>query len=266
MSKKSKVLCTILILLFILIGWFAYSQWNSITAFTDALKYSQEELDERLKENKKDVQEYIDKNDEIVVRDLTEEESNKLNKGEITEEEVISIITGQIKTEDKTNKDSSKEEKPSTEKNDSGKVTEDKKQDTTTVNQNIQGEKTAGQKVSELIAKLYVQKSIYLNKLDDVEAEVRAIFIGIRTEERAEGGKFGYDRQQEEKKRLLNEYLPKVAQWETNCDNMVYGIFDEIKAVLKESNGDLTIVDKLEESYLNEKKTKKSYFINRYMD
>jgi hypothetical protein len=264
MSKKNKIIWSILILIFILIVWVVYSNWNSILAFTDALKYSQEELDKRLEDTKNDVQEYIDKNDEIVVRDLTEEESKALNNGEITEDEAISIITGQSETEEKSdskNNTGVTDNKPATGTNDVKT-----NNDISTVNQQIQGEKTAGQKVSELIAKLYVQKSIYLNKLDDVEAEVRAIFIGIRTEERAAGGKFGYDRQQEEKKRLLNEYLPKVAAWETSCDDMVYGIFDEIKAVLKESNGDLTIVDKLEESYLNEKKTKKSYFINRYMD
>ena len=74
------------------------------------------------------------------------------------------------------------------------------------------------------------------------------------------------DERQDLKSKLLTEYLPKVAAWESECDSMVNGILDEIRAALKESGGDLAIVSKLEESYLNEKKNKKSYFINRYMD
>ena len=154
--------------------------------------------------------------------------------------------------------------KPQQSKSENTTVGSEKKEDTSKTLQST--EKTVGQKVSEAIAKLYVQKSIYLNKLDAVEAEVRGIFLDTAKQEKEKGDYLDKAEQKGVKNRLLTEYLPKVAAWETECDNMVYGILDEIKAALKKSGGDTSIVTKLEESYLNEKKTKKSYFINRYMD
>jgi len=202
------------------------------------------------------------------VRDLTEEESNALIEGNMSEEEVIKIITGQNNTSKDENGSKSDvpevSSKPQQSKSENNTVGSAEKEDTSKTPQNT--EKTAGQKVSEAIAKLYVQKSIYLNKLDAVEAEVRAYFEGLEAEKREAKIRFTEEERQTVKKQLLTEYLPKVAAWETECDNMVYGILDEIKAALKESGGDTAIVNKLEESYLNEKKTKKSYFINRYMD
>lgn len=271
MGKKIlKILLILLLIIVILAGWLVYKHWNSIIAFKDAVQYSQEELDTRLQQNKDDVQKFIDEKEDITVRDLTEEESKALNEGNMSEEEIIKIITGQSTPP--------KEETPV--KNETPAVTEKPQQNsaegtssisgnaenTTTTKASQNTDKSVGQKVSEAIAKLYVQKSIYLNKLDAVEAEVRAYFEGLEKQKHQDKIKFPEEERQAVKQQLLTEYLPRVAAWESECDNIVYGILDEIKAALKESGGDTSIVTKLEESYLNEKKTKKSYFINRYMD
>ena len=68
------------------------------------------------------------------------------------------------------------------------------------------------------------------------------------------------------KNTLLNKYLPTVAEWEKTCDTVVYGILDEIREEIKKAGKDEAIVDTIKKSYLQEKKLKKSYFINRYMD
>ena len=112
------------------------------------------------------------------------------------------------------------------------------------------------QKVAELIAKLYIQKSKYLGKLDEIEAYVVYQYDYVMTREEKKVAK----------QKFLTEYLPMVASWEKECDAVVGGIISEIRTALKESGQDTTIADTLDEAYKNEKKSKKAYFINRYMD
>jgi len=237
MSRRARIWLIVILVIILCVGWFTYKQWNSISAVIDSFKYSQEDVIQKLEENKNSVQEFIDKNEDITVRDLTEEEAKALNEGSLTEEEVISILTGQ-KNEDKVTSekpvvDNPKEPKPNEK----------------------EPKKTSNQVVAEAIAKLYIQKNNYLSKLDNIEAHVRQLYIDMSKEEKKGA-----------KQRLLTEYLPQVASWESECDSVVYGILDEIKVALKASGQDEAIVTKLEEAYLNEKKLKKSYFINRYMD
>ena len=233
MSKKTKILLIILLVIILAASWFVYTQWNNISAVINSFRYSQEEVEENIKNTKEDLQKIIDEDDNITVRDLTEEEAKALNEGKMTEEEAVDILTA-------------KPESPPKHEDQNSSLPE-KKPETTTNN--------SSQAVSQAIAKLYIQKNAYLNKLDAVEAEVRGIYMKMSREEKKTA-----------KKKLLAEYLPKVAAWETECDNTVYGILDEIRLAVKNTGQDETIVKKLEEAYLSEKSMKKTYFINRYMD
>ncbi len=234
MKKKRKIWLWILLGIVVLMALFVYSQWDNISAVIDAFKYTQEEVVEKMEQNRQDLQNYIDENEDVNVRDLTKEEAEALNKGELTEDEVVDILVG------KTEENSSSEGKPQTNEKpqQSGK------------------NETAGKKLSESIARLYVQKNAYLSKLDTIEAEARARFIAQYTPEGEKALKSG----------IISEYLPRVASWEKECDRVVYGILNEVKSALKESGQSMEIADKIEQAYLDEKSLKKSYFIGRYMD
>lgn len=239
MNKRKWVWLTVVLIIVILLGSVTIKYWNSIGALIDSFRYSQEEVVNKLDENKKQLQEYIDENEDITVRELTEEESKALSDGELTEEEAVKVLTGQ-----------------EIEKNPTGNIEDTKP--TKPENQ----EKPTSTVVSEAIAKLYIQKSLYLGKLDSIEARVRQEYINLS---KSSGG-FSEEERKAAKQQFLKTNLSMVAAWETECDNVVYGILDEIKTALKENNEDESIVKKLEEAYLNEKRLKKSYFINRYMD
>lgn len=230
MKKKKKILLWILLGIFVLIALFVYSQWDNISAVIDAFRYTQEEVVEKMEQNKEDLQNYIDENEDVNVRDLTQEEAEAFNKGELTEDEVVDILVG--KPDEKPNAE--KPNKPES-KEPSGET---------------------GKRLSEAIARLYIQKNANLSKLDAVEAEARARFIAQYTPEGEKALKSS----------IISEYLPRVALWEKECDSVVYGILNEIKAALKESGQSMEIADKIEQAYLDEKSLKKSYFIGRYMD
>lgn len=239
MNKLRRIVFFVILIIVILVGSVAIKHWNTLEALVDSFRYSQDEVVEKLDENKKELQEYIDENENITVRDLTQEESKLLNSGEITEEEAVNILTGKIpETKLPADEPATKPKEPEV------------------------PEKTSDMVVSEAIAKLYIQKSKYLGKLDDIEAKVRQEFIETVDSQK----NVSAEERRAAKQRFLNSNLSMVAAWENECDSIVEGILEEIKTALKSSNQDDSIVKKLKEAYLNEKRLKKSYFINRYMD
>ena len=94
MNKRRWILLFIILLIVILLGSFVVKHRNTLEALVDSFRYSQDEVIEKLNENKNDLQQYIDENENITVRDLTQEEAKQLNNGEITEEEAVGILTG----------------------------------------------------------------------------------------------------------------------------------------------------------------------------
>lgn len=238
MNKRRWIWLFIILIVVILVGSVAMKHWNTLEALVDSFRYSQDEVVDKININKEQLQQYIDENENITVRDLTEEEAKLLNDGEITEEEAIDILTDK-KSEMQTSTD-----KPAAEPKEP----------------EVSGN-AADTVISKAIAKLYIQKNKYLGKLDGIEASVRQQYINI-----VKSSKLSKEEKRAAKYQLINSNMSKVAAWESECDSIAYGILDEIKTALKDNHQDDSIVKKLEEAYLNEKRLKKSYFINRYMD
>lgn len=245
MKKGIRIFLSVLLVVVLAVGIFAYTQRNSIEALIHSLSTTEEDTVKELEQNKEQLQQFIDEKENISVRDLTEEESAALASGELSEEEVVKLITGQTP-----------EPTPTPTPSVAAKPTDGNKP-TPTPEPTPTPKPTSEQIISELLAKLYVQKSTYLNKLDTIEANVRYEYTS--QEDKWESKKAA-------KKELLAKYLPEVASWEKECDKTVYGIIDEIQAELQKNGSDEDIVDTLKKSYQEEKKLKKTYFINRYMD
>ena len=255
MKKRKRIWIGIVFIIVIFLGIVVIKHWNSLTAVIDSFRYSQDEVVEKLNENTQQLQKYIDENENITVRDLTEEEAKMLNEGVITEEEAIAILTGKASSVQPSDEadasDASSAEEP---------AGETKKPQPSSKPQTPEATKESSDTVvSEAIAKLYIQKSKYLSKLDTIEANIRQAYID-------EAASKSDEEKRAIKQRFINSNLSEVAAWEKECDGVVYGILDEIKTALKNAGQDTSVVKKLEDAYLNEKRLKKSYFINRYMD
>lgn len=221
MGKKCKIILLVLLVIALCVAGFVWKQWDNINAVVDAIRYSNEEVEKKLEENTKAVQQYLKEEENITVREITEEESKALSDGSMTEEEVISRMTGQPTVK----------ETPAP------------------------AAKSSAQLVSEAVAKLYITKNDYLGRLDSIEASVLAQYSAMSAEDKKGA-----------KQRFLAQYLPMVSSWESECDAAVYSVIDELRQVLKENGQGTAMADQLESAYLNEKRLKKSYFINRYMD
>ncbi len=239
MKKSIKITLCILLVILLVIGFVAYQNRNTIEAFIDSKKYTQEELDERLTEKKDKLNTFLNESEGIVVREPTEEEAKAIAEGLLDEKQVVEMLTQTNTQED---------QEPSTNNGQDG----GNKSNANTPEKDP-AEDESGKVVSESIAKLYMQKSKYLGMLDAIEAEAYSEYKAMSAEDKKNA-----------KKILISKYMSRIAAWETECDGIVYGIIDEIKTALEKEGKDLAIVSELKQTYLNEKRAKKAYFINKY--
>ena len=280
MKTKSKVILAVILTLVLIVGWFIYKQWNNIEAILLSADTNQEETVRKLEENKEELQSFLESEKNISVRDLTEEEAKALQEGNLTEEEVVELLTGGGEPESFDEEDSVEQKTPPDEaEKEPSKATKNPEQEKTSKPATGETAKptqkptekpvatqspkpqtsvsTSDQKVEQLIAKLYVQKSTYLGKLGSIESQARSEYLSLR---------YGGTDKQTAQQQIVKKYLSQVSSWETTCDNTVNGILNEIRTELSKSGKDTSIVDTMKNAYLEEKKLKKAYFINRYMD
>lgn len=280
MKTKSKVILAVILTLVLIVGWFIYKQWNNIEAILLSADTNQEDTVRKLEKNKEELQNFLESEKNISVRDLTEEEAKALQEGNLTEEEVVELLTGggepgsfdeEDSVEQKTPPDEAEKEPSKATKNpEQEKTSKPATGETANPTQKptekpvaTQSPKpqtsvsTSDQKVEQLIAKLYVQKSTYLGKLGSIESQARSEYLSLR---------YGGTDKQTAQQQIVKKYLSQVSSWETTCDNTVNGILNEIRTELSKSGKDTSIVDTMKNAYLEEKKLKKAYFINRYMD
>ncbi|MDO4618854.1 MAG: hypothetical protein Q4B31_04945 [Clostridia bacterium] len=245
------VLLTVVISMAVFLSVFLSKNWNTVLAIIDSFRYSNEQIQQQLQQNKNDVETFLKNENGIEIRDVTDEEAKALSEGELTEEELVDILVGNTPSP-------TPEATATPQPGDAPQATVAPTPTSTptpkpTPTPNPQ--EAAKQRVAELIAKLYVEKSIYLGKLDAIEAKIIDIYHNMH-----------YTEQPGAKEVLFPQYLPEVAAWEKECDAIVSDIIAEIRENLVISGQDVTIADTLEAAYQNEKKAKKTYFINRYMD
>ena len=104
--------------------------------------------------------------------------------------------------------------------------------------------------LSELIARIYVLRETYIIQLDGMEAQAKE-----------EYGRFS--EKEKSKSRLTKwaaEYVSAATKMENECDDEMDIIIDDMTQLIKENNGDLSLLDKVIDGYANEKSLKKSMY------
>ena len=96
MKKKILIILgVIIVIITALVAW----QWNNIMMIRSGLTKTEEQLLEEKAESEKQAEEAISSLGDITVRDLTDEEKEALNSGELSQEEAIAIMTGKADSE-----------------------------------------------------------------------------------------------------------------------------------------------------------------------
>ena len=145
-NKKRKwpwILLSVFLILGILIAILVKWQWNNIMAVHYATTYSEEELHRMQEENDKIISEITGQISDIDVSRLPEEARELLQKGELSEETAVAILTGKITWEEY-------------------KETQQVPADTTTYSPGY---------TNDIIAQIYVLRSSYTGKLDSLVSQ-----------------------------------------------------------------------------------------------
>lgn len=228
-------------------------QENNIIALKEFISAgSQEEIEQKLEQNQQAIADAVEKNPEIVVRDLTEEEKQALRDGTLTQEEIADRLTG-TQTE-APKEDPPKEETP---KNEQSKNEQPKEE--TPAEPPKQEEKPAEQpvesdyqkQISAVVAKVYVLREKFTIELDNMKNEAVAEYKAIPEADRTSGKLTDF----------AKKYVKRAAELEKQCDSEMDAIVGELDALISANNGDYSIIDTVIETYASEKSLKKAWYM-----
>ena len=254
MRTVKKVLLIVFVLLLVLIAALGIWQRDNINSFINSLKYSEEEISQKLDDNNKKMDDIVETTKYIDVKKggLTAEEEKAVTSGEITEEDAVKIMRGQTSLEEiKSQKQENSDNKsvtanpPKTENEQapaSQKPVEEPPKEATK-------EEVMTDEVSNIVAELYVIKANFIAQLESIGQQMYNEYIATH-----------YD--PTKIMSIVDKYLPTVSQLEAQCDSTINGLLSQLEAALKKGDGDLGLVNEIRQYYYKEKSLKKSYYLN----
>lgn len=243
--KKRYVFLIILALIVVVIGIFAYTNRGNISAVIHGLTVTEEQRLQQKQETDKKTEEAVKQLGVEEIRPLTEEEAEKLSKGELTEEEAIEIIIGKENTDAPV-----KDDTPSGQK----KPTETKTPEKPAKTDNSQKIAEANNRIAKLVGKMYVLKSQFTGELKSIEKWVSSEYKKLTKEEKKSIAV---------KTKIGKEAVSKATALEKSCDAQVEAILSEISTLLKESGQKTDLVKQIRQAYEEEKQLTKSYYVSK---
>ncbi|OQB15137.1 MAG: hypothetical protein BWY15_00507 [Firmicutes bacterium ADurb.Bin193] len=240
MKRALKIFSVIFLVLIVAVGGLAFWQRNNIVSFVASIRYSSDELAQKIESNKKAVEKEVEAytGKAGVIRDFTHDEEEQIRRGEISVEEAISRITG---GDQKTAEQSSGATPPS------GDVT-------------LPGQSTIADDEDELskginehISEMYVLKATFISALGDLERQVIAEYKALPPEKRKSA-----------QQAIATKYLGEISALESECDQKVNTVLASLEKHIRAYEGDLGIIKIIRNAYEDEKVLKKSYYINQY--
>jgi len=252
--KRRRKHTGLIVLAVVLAGIAALAIWqrNNIAAVIEfAAAGSQEEIEEKLQQNQQAIADAVEKNPEIVVRDVTEEEKQALRDGTLTQEELVDRLVGSQSEQTAPPKQEEKptgQEQPKQEQT-SAQSEQPPKQEEKPAEQPVESEYQ--KQLSAVIAKVYVLREKFTIALDNLQAEATAAYKAMPAEER-NGSKLA---------KFISDFLARGTALEKECDADMDAIIAELDALIGSNNGDFSIIDTVVETYVNEKSLKKAWYM-----
>ncbi len=273
MSSWKKITCGILAVVLLGIGVGAFVLRDELCALFTGLRYSQEELEQKLEQNEQTIRDAAQAVPDFTVRDLTEEEKQGLKDGTLTAEELIESLvqptqSGQASEEGEPSgvptskpeqtQPGSEEQVPTQTQSKPGTqqpALPQQKPEAQEPTQPQTGTKPPQvsdyqKQLASIIAEVYVLRQEFLIKLDDLLAQAKAEYVSIPAKERSA-----------KLSSLAGKYFSKAYSLEAECDSRMRGIIDRMETLLKENGGDLSIAQSVMDTYLSEKSLKKSWYL-----
>lgn len=242
-----RIICGILLFVVVCVGIVAVWQRDNIGALIAGLRYSQEELEDKLAQNDQAIKDAVQMVPDVSIRDITEEDKQALKDGTITKEELIQNL---VKPSQPPKQEGSgqtqqppKQEKP-------GQAQQPPKQEEPAPVQPEQADPLQAE-VSAIVAEVYVLREEFLIRLDKLMAQALADYKALAPEERT-GSKLAG---------MVSDYMAKGLAMEKECDAQIEQIVARLEQVLIDGGGDFSIAETVFDTYVNEKSLKKAWYM-----
>ena len=265
--KKLKIFLIVLAALIAIAGVLCWWQFDNIKAVYYSWKYSNEDIDRLLEENDREVREYLDEHPEYSVRPASPVEEQLHQKGYITDEEFEEIITGQTTVEEMFGTSIELDEKKNLVKPDGTRITPEQATDMknaasakaqpkpeTSQAPATQAAPAGGNSdaISAQVARLYVLKSAFIGRLDSLYAEAIGYYQSLPANQRKNA-----------KSDIMKKFYSRGTALEAECDSQVASVLSEVERLLRADGSDLTLIDRIQSAYSNEKSLRKAYYLNK---
>lgn len=246
MKRIKKVLCGVFAVMFLGVAGVIWWQWDNLQALKSAAQYSSEELEQQLQENQQIIQDAVSKAPEVVIRDVTDEEREALKDGTLTQEELVDRLVNSVTPVQPPAPETQKPVVPS----------DNAAQPDQTVQTPVQTpvpDPEYQQKLSALIAEVYVLREQYTIELDNMYAaakkEYKAMPKSKRTTEKLSKWAMGY--------------VTRATKLEKACDASMDDVVARMEELIAAGNGDMSLVDTVVYTYANEKSLKKAFYMSK---
>ena len=298
MKRSVKILLVVLAALVVAVSVVVYLQWNNITAAKYYLSSTEDELSEKISENDKRLTGIMD---ELVpnankVRDLTDDEKNKLASDELTPEEAVQILVNDYKapagktvgagTNSVSDAGAGTNASPAASEASSASASGTEGSPAATASSEADPSSVTGEAApadSNLAAQTNPAASTGTEDASPESAPedtvlaglvaeayvLRAQFTGrlegLKSSAAAEFKALGKDEQTQEKKMEIGmKYMDRAGKMEGECDGKMDNLVARIEKQLRRTGGDTSIINDIKAYYAEEKSVKKAYYLSKY--
>ena len=246
MTLKKKIILIILAVFLIAASCLVWTFWDVLMILKTGITETPEMISQKIDTQETKQQRALQDAGVTNVRPLDEEEKKELADGNITEDDAVKIVTGQVTMEDIKNNTNTGGE---TSKTNTQETNQENK-----VNNNSAQTDATNQKVAELVGKIYVLEARFTSELSALEKWAINEYESVSKAEKPN-----------KKKELQKVGFPKLAQLEKECDDEVEIVLAELKSVLEKAGQSTDLVNQIREAYQDKKVLKKSFYISEYL-
>ncbi|MBQ7624045.1 MAG: hypothetical protein IJS65_02060 [Clostridia bacterium] len=263
MKKSKKWLLLIPAALIIALAVIVISNLPLIKTFYGGLKYVGKDTDAIAVEKDAVISEKTEEITGVKIGKLTDEQNEALKSGELSEQEAIDIILGRTNAENSTAPAQSGGEASSDDPAQTAAPTPEQPEQTAPAQPAQSGEAVPAppvqtdpqiERIQELVATVYVCKSTFSNRVDEILTQAKKEYSAI-----PEG-----QRTRSKINELVSKYADEASKLETECDKRVDEIAGELSTLLSETGNDPSVAEDIKTAYAIEKDAKKAYYINLY--
>ena len=238
MKKTLKILLVILIAISLIAGGLAIWQRKNIESILIGLREDSTQIDKRRNDNQTNLVDDVNTFLDAPLREMTEEEKEKLEKGETTASEIYQKL---FEEKIEETKDEKKQEEIQNKPKDEAVST------------------TPKESKDEIVSR-------YMVDLYKLQNEFNA-----RAESTIKAGGWYYEKRKTRqhdpvaRAETITHYTPIVRGIEKECDTKFEGVVKKLEGELIAAGYDTAVINTIRNTYANEKRLKLSYYANKYL-